>query len=245
MDSPKTINLPWYKQWWGATIIIVGGLGLVLVMVLGTMMVKFLIQIKQGKTPDFVIEQNKLKAPDAALLARREKLESKEAPFAGKAGAPITIVEFVDLKCPNSQAEWPVLQKLLAKYPEKIKLMTRQFPVESLYPGTTFWSQAAWCAQTQGRYWQWQEVMFANQTQLTTEPIVDDVYGWAEAAGLDRERLDACIAGPQALQRVKADYFLGVEMGVRGTPTFFVNGEKVEGAIPMERWEKVLNKVNN
>ncbi|EKD43359.1 MAG: DsbA oxidoreductase, partial [uncultured bacterium] len=148
-----------------------------------------------------------------------------------------TVVEFIDFKCVNSKAEASILRQMMQKYGNKVKLIIRNFPVESTYPGSSQLSVLALCSYAQGNYWPMHDWLFENQANLANTLGDEDLDGIAQNFGMDAEKLKNCMKSNDVKVAVNKDYADGYRFGIGGTPTFFVNGEKVEGAIPYNAWE--------
>ena len=156
----------------------------------------------------------------------------------GPEDAPITIIEFSDYQCPFCR-RWhqEVYQPLLAAYPGKIKLVYRHLPLTSIHPDAFPAAEAAMCAGEQNAYWQYHEKLFASEL-LGTE-----VYKqYAQELGLDMTTFEACITDHKYQQAIQEDSDFAVNLGVRSTPTFFVNGLAIVGAQPLEVFKQVIDK---
>ena len=156
----------------------------------------------------------------------------------GPEDAPITIIEFSDYQCPFCR-RWhqEVYQPLLAAYPGKIKLVYRHLPLTSIHPDAFPAAEAAMCAGEQNAYWQYHEKLFASEL-LGTE-----VYKqYAQELGLDMTTFEACITDHKYQQTIQEDSDFAVNLGVRSTPTFFVNGLAIVGAQPLEVFKQVIDK---
>lgn len=233
----------WYQTGWGIALLGFGGLLLVGVVVFGAITVNFWWQIKQGKG-DLLQQQiysgfDRQTAETKAEKIDRAVLENGDYPFLGSPYAPITIVLFGDFRCPNTKNAWPILQRLLGKYSHKVKLIYRHFPGESIHPGANKLSQIGVCAYAQGqeKYWGVHNYFFNRQNDLPTYLGAADLASLANEVGLDLPKLNECLGSSAALIKINRDYADGVRFGVGGTPTFFINGKKIEGVIPWEVWE--------
>lgn len=163
------------------------------------------------------------------------------APELGNSLAPLTIVEFADFTCSYSREVFPVIRELLAKYPDKIRFVFRFFPVDSSDSQTSEEAAgAALCAAEQNKFWAYHDKLFQNQKSFTA----DDLKNYARQIGLEEKQFNNCLDSEKYEAAVKADFQDGLSADVQGTPTFFVNGQKVEGAVPLEGWEQLIKKVN-
>lgn len=182
-----------------------------------------------------------IKTPLAAAKPGRAELEGGGL-FLGNPNAKISIVEFVDFKCPNSKMAAPIMRQMMAQYGYKVKLTVRLFPSESIHPGANKFAIVAACAAEQGRFWEAHDALFSNQDAFSKELAGEDYKFLADTAYLDAQKLKECVDSGRTGVKVNRDYADGFRFGVQGTPTFFINSEKVEGVVPMSEWEKVLAK---
>lgn len=154
-------------------------------------------------------------------------IEVGEAPMLGNPNAPITVVEYSDFECPYCARTAPDVKALLDKYPDKVRIVYKHFPL-SFHRNARPTAVAAVAAQDQGRFWEFHDVVFAktSQRQLNAQ----DVEKYAAEAGLDVERFKQDLAGKGEAydKRVSADFADGQRVDVRGTPTLYINGKKVQ-----------------
>jgi protein-disulfide isomerase len=211
----------------------------------------YFVQIKQGKQIVLDNPSNFTKDGEANSVKSfdREFLEGGSYPYRGKKdGAEITIVEFVDYNCPNCRMVYKDIDKVAGIYGNRVKIIIRQFPPTagaiSGHEDSEYLSEIAWCSWKQGRFWLVHDYIFKNYDTLPhpfTEASLDTIVS---ATGLSSLALKNCLLDSQTKIEVNKDYFDGVAAGVRGTPTFFINGQKVEGAVPFEMWKKYLDNIN-
>ena len=238
------INIKWYQKWWGIAVLGILGLICAAVLFFAGLTGYYWWQIKQGNGPAqakqiFAGFDRSVKRTQGGVI-KREELETTDDPFFGSPNAKVTIVQFMDFKCPNSKNAYPIIKRLTAKYGNKIKLIVRDFPGESIHPGATKLSQIASCAGLQGKYWTISDLFFERQNDLPTDLSDKEIEILAEDAGINYNELDMCLKSGSAKVEVNKDYADGFKAGVAGTPTFFVNGEKIEGVIPWDAWEKFM-----
>ena len=138
----------------------------------------------------------------------------------GPSHAPVTLVEYGDFECPNCKQAAPALKMLLSRYPARVRLVWRNFPLEEVHPHALAAALAAEAAAGQGKFWQMHDVLFDNQKHLKRPQL----RLYAERLELDLARFDSDMAGSAYLQRVREDIDSGRESGVRATPSLFLNG---------------------
>lgn len=139
---------------------------------------------------------------------------------AGPEHAPVTLVEYADFECPNCKQAAPAVKLLLERFAERVRVAFRHFPVEEVHPHALMAAQAAECAGAQGQFWPMHDLLFDNQLHLKTHQR----RGYAERLRLDMARYTAEMDDQVYLQRIREHQQSGRDSGVRGTPTFFVNG---------------------
>lgn len=161
-------------------------------------------------------------------------------PSIGPADAKLTIVEFVDYECPFCNIESSVVRELAAKYQDKVRWIIRDFPVPELHPQAVSAAEAAGCAEAQGKYWPMHDRLYA--AAFNNELTREEIDRAAEQSGLDMTVYRACMNLHARLDEIQADATAGLAAGVRGTPTFFINGSRVEGAIPKDAFETIIRR---
>lgn len=157
-------------------------------------------------------------------------------PYLGEEDAPIVIVEFSAYACPYCGRHFTqTLQPLLENYGQHVRYVYRDFP--TINPDVSFpASMAAECANEQGKFWEFHDVLFSNQSSLGR-----DLYlSTAETLGLDVPSFTACIDEQRYLDEVNADYFDGSLQDITGTPTFIINGQTISGAQPYAIFERIV-----
>jgi protein-disulfide isomerase len=147
------------------------------------------------------------------------EIATEDQPARGAASAPVTIVEFTDYQCPTCAAQQPVLEKIVAEYGDRVRLVVRDFPL-SMHPNAPKAAEAAEAARAQGKYWEYVTLLFANQGALEVPKLKE----YATRAGLDRAKFDAMLDSGQFAAKIERDVYDGNRIGVNATPTLFVNG---------------------
>jgi len=178
------------------------------------------------------------------LQAAMEKISLSQVPLRGNPNAPVTIVEFSDLQCPFcARAHKDVEEQILSDYGDRVRLVFKHFPLSS-----HAWAEAAaiatLCAKRQSEptFWTLSRYLFENQNDLTRDNLNEKAVAALKEEGVDLEVMRTCMEQRQTLSRVQADIEEAVAVGVRSTPTFFINGRKLEGALPMERFREAIDE---
>lgn len=161
------------------------------------------------------------------------------APTLGKPGAPVTVVEFSDFECPYCQSFAPTLKQIEKEFGDKVHIVYRQYPIPSLHPNAFKAAEASLCANEEGKFWEYHDVMFREQKSLS----VADLKEKARRLGLNAKRFEGCLDSGKYVEQVQNDQKEGMRAGITGTPTIFVNGLLVEGgAVPYETIAALINR---
>jgi len=159
-------------------------------------------------------------------------------PVKGDKNAPVTIIEFSDFQCPFCGKFFKeTFGQIDEKYIKtgKVKMVFRDFPL-SFHENAQKSAEAAECADEQGKFWEYHDMLFENQEKLS----VEDLKRYAVELGLDKDKFDSCLDSEKYKDEVKKDFSDGQKYGVSGTPAFFINGKLVSGAQPFSAFEKVI-----
>jgi protein-disulfide isomerase len=174
----------------------------------------------------------------------RAKLQAAAGPSRGGDNPPIHIVEFSDLECPHCKAAQPIVEKLIADFPQ-VQFTFQQFPLPAtLHPWAMKAAQYADCAgQTdKNTFWKYVDAIFDAQGGIALATADDKLKELATANGLNAEKIAACAASPATDARVKKSMELGESLNVNQTPTVFINGRMVLGiaSIPYESLKSLV-----
>lgn len=158
-------------------------------------------------------------------------------PVRGNPAAPITIVEFSDYQCPFCARVNPTLDRIRQTYGDRVKIVFKDFPLPN-HPEAPKAAEAARCAGEQDKYWEMHDVMFANQRALQV-PVLKQK---AREIGLNGAAFDQCLDSGKHAAAVEAGSELGAKMGVNSTPTLYINGRALIGAMPFENFKQVIDE---
>jgi protein-disulfide isomerase len=162
--------------------------------------------------------QTFLNVPESPVF----KISTKDQPSLGNANAAVTIVAFTDYQCPSCAAMHPVLERVVKESGDKVRLVTRDFPL-TMHADAFKAAEAAEAAREQGKYWEYVNVLLQNQSALSVEKL----KSYATQLGLDRARFDAALDSRKFAESVQADVDDGLKLGLKGTPSLFINGRRV------------------
>ena len=167
---------------------------------------------------------------------------AKDGPMRGSDKAPITLIEFSDFRCSFCRKFWQTTLPLLDKKyisAGKVRFIYRHFAV--LGKPSEIAAQAADCAGEQGKFWEYHDKLFAS----AGSPLAftdGKLKGYAKELGLKSQTFNQCLDSGKHLKKVEGETSIGVLLGARGTPAFFLNGQMIVGAQPFEVFEAVIEK---
>jgi protein-disulfide isomerase len=158
--------------------------------------------------------------------------------FQGTIDAPIALLEYGDYECPFCGEVQPIVKEIQRRLGDDLRFAFRHFPLTNVHPHAEHAAEAAEAAAEQRSFWAMHETLFANQDALDDEALAE----YAAALGLNEMRLiQEVISGAHA-ERIREDFRSGVRAGVNGTPSFFINGQRYNGA---RGFEPLLAAVSN
>jgi protein-disulfide isomerase len=161
------------------------------------------------------------------------------SPFKGPKDAKVTVVMFQDFQCPFSNRSQPTVKQLMELYPDKVKLVFKNFPL-NFHKQAEIAAEAALAAGAQGKFWEMHDKIFANQKNIS----LDILKGYAKELNLDMNKFNQDLDTHTYKKTIDEDMKLATGAGVRGTPTFFINGKKLVGAKPVGEFQKVIDAIN-
>lgn len=219
----------WYRRPWAITLFVVAGI----LVVFSPFYIYQIYQIYQEvKSGTFISAEALVKAAPYNM----DNLADAMSPFEGAAEAKIQIVEFGDFNCSQCLAAFPIMRELMAKYHDQIKFYWRNYPI--VQGSSIDLALAAVCAQKQNRFWAIHDKFFQSQGTLTPGNLSEV----AQKIGLDVAAFESCLQNKMTQSQIKKDYYAAKEGEVKGTPTFFINGYKLQGVVSLENWEKIIKK---
>lgn len=165
----------------------------------------------------FLVDSNKkYTALDISFV---HAIDTADSPFLGKENAPVTMVVFSDFQCPYCGKVQPVLEDILERNPDKVKLVFKNFPLR-MHKYAKLAALAAIAAHKQGKFWQMHDALFADAKQLTKE----NIEKIARDIGLDMKKFNKDLSSPAIKKKLNKDIIDAIKAGVGATPTLFING---------------------
>ena len=163
-----------------------------------------------------------------------------QSPSTGATSNTIVLLEFSDFQCPFCAQAHQTVKQFMGKHRDEVTLVYKALPLTSIHPQALPAAKAAWAAQQQGQFWAYYDALFANQEKIS-ESLYDEI---ARDLNLDMAQFERDRNSPEAAAAIDADIALAREIGLTGTPTFFLNGESVSGR-DLSELEQVLTQVRD
>lgn len=231
---------PWYKRWWGVLMLFVFGLILIVLTIFGLLTLSVYSGIKKGT---FDYEQYFGSAFTNSVNASLDEgqlpidVSVDDDPALGNVVDPkVVIVAFKDFQCPFSREVTSTVKEIVKLYGDEIQFVYRDFPISGVHEDAQKAAEAAECAEDQGKFWEMHDIIYRNQETMR----VEDLKRFASDLGFDTAAFNECLDSGQYEEEVREDLRGGVLAGVNGTPTFFINGFKIPGAIPLPIFKRLV-----
>lgn len=232
---------PWYRRKGCFALLVIAMLVAVVIFIFVFRIINMVQEIRRG---DFTTLPNSqqfttsnIKNNVLTATVDRKRVESADDPYLGPVNAKVVIVEFSDFECPFCREAFPIIRELMAGYSDKVKFIYRNFPVSDAHTDAQKAAEAGQCAAEQGRFWPMHDKIFLNQDNIK----VNDLKRYAREVGLNGDIFDQCLDSGKFKNKVLEDFNEGIALGVIGTPTWFIDGVKVEGVIPLDKFKAAID----
>jgi protein-disulfide isomerase len=184
-----------------------------------------------------LIEELRARSDVHVVLAPPRLSVAAVGPSLGPEQARVTIIEFGDFQCPFCQRVTPTLKEVLARYPEDVRVVYRQLPLE-MHARARAAAEASLCAHDQGHFWPYHDRLFENPKALAAP----DLVRYAGELGLDLPRFQTCVEERAFEDQVQQDLEAARDAGISGTPAFLVNGILLSGARPTSAFVDLIDQ---
>jgi protein-disulfide isomerase len=156
----------------------------------------------------------------------------------GSINAPITIVEYGDYECPYTGMAYPIIKELMKQFGEQIYFVFRNFPLNDIHPHAQHAAEAAEAAAAQDKFWQMHDYLFEHQKALDDAHLME----YAKKVGLDFDKFKKDMSGHVYASLINRSLKSGIDSGVEGTPTFFINREPYEDSWDLDTFSSFLKR---
>ncbi len=156
----------------------------------------------------------------------------------GPETAEVTLVEYGDYECPHCGRAYPIVQRVQKHFGRMLRFVFRNFPLREMHPHAEGAAETAEFGGAQGKFWEMHDLLFENQDRLGGALYLE----LAQKVELSATALRKALEDGTHLERVRADFNGGVRSGVNGTPTFYINGHRHDGAFDFENLVIAINE---
>ncbi len=164
----------------------------------------------------------------------------------GNKEAELVLIEYSDFQCPACGAYYPILKELSREFGDKIVFVYRHFPLTQIHKNAKLAAIVSEAAGKQDKFWEIHDVIFENQKEWSdSESAIDYFIKYAQRFNLDIEKFKFDINSEELKQKVESDYLSGLELKVNATPTFILNGKKIQNPRSYEEFKKVAESYLN
>jgi len=237
-------NLPtsqkkWYQKKWPIILIVVSFITIIFLVYFSFLVYNEYQLIKNKNSVPIDIKSFLEK--QAKFAQTDPRLDYGDDPYLGNLNAKVKIIEFGDFECPYCRESFVIIRTLAEIYNNQILIVFKDFPLTDIH---THASQAAWaanCALKQDKFWPYHDKLFINQENL--EAV--DLINYASQLNLNMNQFESCLTSQQISKEIEADVSDGTSLGIKGTPTFFINGVRIAGTIPENIFKEIINYLLN
>lgn len=219
------------KYYFSKKIVVIFFIIAILIIALFIFIAKSSKRTSNNTIPNSVINNLPADNPTRLLAEKRDR------PSFGNPDAKLVIVEFSDFQCPVCQAEFPIIREVINEHKNELLYIYRQYPI--INENSPVVSQASLCANEQNKFWPMHDRLFLNASDTFSQ---NDLITIAKQSGLNENQFSNCLSSEKYNDQVTEDFQDGYALQVPGTPTFFINGNKLSGKISKENWEIIINQ---
>ena len=163
--------------------------------------------------------------------------------FTGPKDAKVVLIEFGDFQCPACKVVEPALQKLRSEYKDKLKFVFKQFPLPSHNNGLDA-ALASEAAGEQGKFWEFHDVLYEKQAEWSTLPNPNSEFEkYAQSLGIEMAKFSKAVKDKSYSEKINTDKSDGADLNVEATPTFFLNGKKIQGGLTYEQFREKIEEI--
>lgn len=176
---------------------------------------------------------------DQKILIREDSYQTASV------SAKVNLVEFADFQCPACAASYPIVEEIMKEYPDKVNMVFRHFPL-TFHKNAVVAALAVEAASEQGKFWEMQAILYKNQTEWSEVDNPKEYFEkYAKELGLKADQFKEVLAQEKYKDKILRDYADGVSLGVNSTPSFFINGVKINLASYDQLKQQVEKNLNS
>lgn len=198
---------------------------------------------------EFINNTNNINPNNVVEIKDNSKYFSPFAPSFGNKNAKVSVVMFVDFDCPYCFQEYEDLKKIMNEYKDSVYFEFRNMPLETLHSKSNILANASMCANSQDKFWGMFDQVFLNYNKRqkiyenndNDSELIKEIYNYGLNIGLDMNKFSECYDKNTFKNIINKDSVDGIKWGVNATPTFFINGKMISGAVSYENWKNIFD----
>lgn len=161
----------------------------------------------------------------------------------GNENAKVVLIEYSDFQCPACASYYPLVKALHDEFSDSLLVVYRHFPLSQIHTNADPAARAAEAAGKQGKFWEMHDLLFERQKEWSSDRNASGTFAaYAGMLGLDTNRFISDFNSPEVIERVRSDYQGGFRAGIAGTPTFFLNGKKIQNPRSYDEFKKIISE---
>ena len=159
----------------------------------------------------------------------------------GAVNLKVTLIEYGDFQCPACSAYEPIVEKLQQDFKDSLVFSYRHFPLTQIHQNALSSAKASEAAGLQNKFWEMHDILYKTQSEWSLSANSKEIFiGYAKTLGLDVSKFSQDLELKSIDEKIKSDYESGIKLGVQGTPTFFLNGKKIDNPRSYEDFKKLI-----
>lgn len=227
---------PWFRRGWGRVATVLGVILILVVLYFLYLVINNIWHLKRGEfysiDTNTWISQVEFEKNQQAVA----ELMTDDDPWLGSEEPLVYVAAFESFACPYCQDSQADIKTMLAEFGGLVRFVTKDFPTEGLHPNVFDAHLAAACADEQGRYWEYHDLLYQNQEHFDR----DNLKKLASQVGINMNQFNECLTSEKYAQEIREDYSDGVQAGIQGTPSYLINGNLIPGQIPLDVWKDII-----
>jgi len=161
----------------------------------------------------------------------------------GNAESAVTLIEYSDFQCPACRTYFPIVKQINEEFGDQIRFVYRHFPLIQVHPNAAFAARAANAAGNQGKFWEMHDILFENQPAWSGSPnVAEMMIGYAAILELDTDKFQEDLSSESAKASVQNSYAEATSAGINSTPTFILDGEKIQNPRGIEEFRTLIQE---
>lgn len=187
----------------------------------------------------FVTKNNK----DSSSNNNTTSTQATSNHVTGKTESKVNLTEFADFQCPACGQYYPILKQLKEEYKDKVAFQFRHFPLVQIHPNAFQAARASEAAAEQGKFWEYHDLLYENQQSWSSEKDPSTTFeSYATQLNLDIPRFKTTLASEKTADIINGDVRAAQNLGATGTPTFVLNGKKIDSPKSVDEFKKILDE---